>query len=54
MAHISVNSPMANDTVKANSSGTMDKPLKVNGKWAPKMVTVCGKLPKDTTTKDNG
>jgi hypothetical protein len=45
---------MANDMGKANSSGTMAKLSKVNGKWAPKMAMVYGKPPKATTTKDNG
>ena len=45
---------MANDTAKENSSGTMAKLLKVNGKWAPRMAMAYGKPPKATTTKDNG
>ena len=45
---------MANDMEKVNSSGTMAKPFRANGKWAPKMATGCGKPLKATTIKVNG
>lgn len=45
---------MANDMEKVNSSGTMARPFRANGKWAPKMAMECGKLLKATTTKVNG